>query len=161
MLLPWVECKGGRRRRRSKLPPPFRQLNKFDTAKATRDTDYNYNSYNCNGKRGRCARGVQERRDGEELLQVLVAFISKTPALIPFKRFLNFTELHGRAYAKCRPSERGRERERGICTPPYRDGFGDGDAQGGADSSLCPRIIEPPHKTKTELKLKLETVDDT
>lgn len=135
MLLPWVECKGGRRR--SKLPPPFRQLNKFDTAKATRDTDYNYNSYNCNGERGRCARGVKGRRDGEELLQVLVAFISKTPALIPFERFLNFTELHGRAYAKCRPSERERARERGEYALPHIEMDSEMEMPKAAQTAVC------------------------
>lgn len=43
-----VVIKGGagwwRQGKQSKLPPPFRQLNKFDTAKATWHTDFNCSS---------------------------------------------------------------------------------------------------------------------
>lgn len=44
---------------------------------------------------GRCGRGV---------LHVLVAFISK-----PRRKVFELPELHGRAYAKCRPSEKERD----------------------------------------------------
>lgn len=38
------ECAASSKQKQSKLPPPFRQLNKFDTAKATWDTDFNCSS---------------------------------------------------------------------------------------------------------------------
>lgn len=79
-------------KKQSKLLPPFRQLNKFDTAKATWDTDFNCSSnFQLQlGLRPRTGKdeegGGEKREEGREgvLLQVLVAFISKP------QRFMNF-----------------------------------------------------------------------
>lgn len=40
----WQGSAASSKQKQSKLPPPFRQLNKFDTAKATWDTDFNCSS---------------------------------------------------------------------------------------------------------------------
>lgn len=50
-------------KKQSKLLPPFRQLNKFDTAKATWDTDFNCSSnFNFNSE---CEEGGGAKREGK------------------------------------------------------------------------------------------------
>lgn len=91
------------------MPPPFRQLNKFDTAKATWHTDFNCSSnFNFNSDyisaQGEGEEGGVQKGGGGSAASISCIYF-EAPKVFELPE----SEPHGLAYAKCRPSEKERD----------------------------------------------------